>query len=313
MPKHRVKLLQCPNCNTSLPAAENYCPNCGQENHDIIRPIGHLWNELLGNVFNIDSRFLHTVKALFLNPGKLTKEYNAGKRRYYLPPVRIYLIASVLFFLSQSISMKLSDQQLNQIRSTFSDNPTDSIDLQLFNKVLKVSNLELLELSNYSDDQLDSFLINKDLEPNFFHRKIVGQGSKLANGNMNNLSEKFQQYLSFAMFLFMPIMGLLLMLFYYRQKRFYVEHLIFSLHFHAVAFFIMSGLGLIAFLPSTLMPMVSNLLLLLVIFYLLLYLKNVYQASWKTTIFKFLGLVLTYGILVSIGVTGIALLALIIF
>jgi len=42
---------------------------------------------------------LRTAKTLFLQPGQLTAEYLAGKRRTYTPPLRLYLFISVSFFL----------------------------------------------------------------------------------------------------------------------------------------------------------------------------------------------------------------------
>jgi hypothetical protein len=34
-----------------------------------------------------------------IKPGLLTREYFAGRRNAYLPPIRLYLIISVVFFL----------------------------------------------------------------------------------------------------------------------------------------------------------------------------------------------------------------------
>jgi hypothetical protein len=313
MPKHRVKLLQCPNCQTPLPNAENFCPTCGQENHEIIRPASHLWTELMGNIFNVDSRFFHTIKALFFSPGKLTREYNAGKRKYYLPPIRIYLLASVLFFLAQSVAMKLSNEQLIEIKKEFTDNPSDSTNINLFNKKIRMTKLEMLELSQYKREALDSFLITHDVEPTFFNRVIVRQGSKAVNGQINGLSETFQQFLSFGMFLFMPIFGLLLMLFYRKQKRFYVEHLIFSIHLHSIGFFIFTLNTLLGFLPLSIIHYFTNIFGIILFAYFLFSLKYIYQESWAKTIFKLLGLSIIYGIISSIGLTVIALLALFVF
>lgn len=313
MPKYRVKLSECPNCNTLLDNSENFCPNCGQENHEIIRPASHLFQELLGNLFNIDSRFFHTIKALFLSPGKLTKEYNAGRRMYYLPPIRIYLIASVLFFLSQSFSMTMSDERIQSIKKEISEKQKDSIGINLINDSFKVTNAELVAFANSSDEELNAVLLDRKIKPSFLNRLFMRQGSKAINGNINSLSETFQKYLSFAMFLFMPMMGLLLMFFYRKQKKFYVEHLIFSIHFHAVAFFILGGLSMLSFLPKSIIPFLGMMIQLSVAIYFILYLKNVYQQSWGKTVLKWLGLSITYGIFVGIGVIGIMILALVVF
>src|SRR4029453_9696672 len=41
-----------------------------------------------------------TLRLLFTRPGQLTAEMLAGRRARYIPPVRLYLVASVVFFLA---------------------------------------------------------------------------------------------------------------------------------------------------------------------------------------------------------------------
>ena len=46
-----------------------------------------------------DSRLWRTLGALLFRPGFLTAEFLGGRRARYLPPVRLYLVLSVAFFL----------------------------------------------------------------------------------------------------------------------------------------------------------------------------------------------------------------------
>ncbi len=57
------------------------------------RFFGSLWDELS----SLDSRSWRTLKALMI-PGELTRAAFAGQRQRYLPPLRLYLIASAVFF-----------------------------------------------------------------------------------------------------------------------------------------------------------------------------------------------------------------------
>jgi hypothetical protein len=41
---------------------------------------------------------------LWFKPGKLTQEFVAGRRASYLPPFRLYLVLSIIFFLAASLS-----------------------------------------------------------------------------------------------------------------------------------------------------------------------------------------------------------------
>ena len=100
MPKKRRKQANCLNCGYVFEehTANNYCPDCGQENTDKNVSFGQLFGDFIGNYFSLDSKLLHTVPRLLFYPGFLTNAYNAGQRISYLTPIRIYLFMSVLYF-----------------------------------------------------------------------------------------------------------------------------------------------------------------------------------------------------------------------
>ena len=312
MPKKRVKLPECLNCETALQEAENFCPTCGQENHQINRPLTQLWKELLEGILNIDSRFFHTVKSLFTKPGKLTKDFNEGKRRYHLPPIRIYLFASLMFFLFQSIEKEFSIDTDQAIKESFVKNPADSTKLNLGFNAIQLTNQEVIDLAYMEPEQLDSFLIRQEMVPNFFNRKIVQQGSRVINGNTRALFDQFYHFISLAMFFLMPLFGWLLFLFYKKQKKFFIEHLIFSVHYHSTAFLLLTLVSLATFLPKG-FPNISPLFEFGVFIYLLISLKNVYQEPWGKTVLKFLGLLFIYGFCCLIALAIIAVLAVLFF
>ncbi len=88
---------QCRNCHT--PFDGTFCPNCGQKDIDLERPIRQLIGELIKETLEIDGRAYRTIRALLFQPGVLTSEYLAGRRRSYTPPLRLYLVISVSFFI----------------------------------------------------------------------------------------------------------------------------------------------------------------------------------------------------------------------
>ena len=79
--------------------ASAYCPDCGQKDMDFARPLTDLMRELLKETFEVDGRAFRTVRTLFLQPGTLTTEFLAGRRRAYTPPLRLYIFISVAFFI----------------------------------------------------------------------------------------------------------------------------------------------------------------------------------------------------------------------
>jgi hypothetical protein len=92
----------CLDCGAELHG--RYCAQCGQRAtppHPTMREmVIDAWHEL--TVF--DSRLLATVKLLLRRPGQLTLDYQAGKRSRYVLPLRLYLIASVAYFLMAALA-----------------------------------------------------------------------------------------------------------------------------------------------------------------------------------------------------------------
>jgi len=62
------------------------------------RPIASLVRDLLRETFDIDGRVLRTLTLLYRKPGELTREFLAGRRSRYTPPLRLYLVISIAFF-----------------------------------------------------------------------------------------------------------------------------------------------------------------------------------------------------------------------
>ncbi len=86
----------CLNCGEHV--SGNYCPNCGQKFQPTKLPLRIYLEDTVETLFNIDNRVFKTLKDLFIKPGKITKDYIAGHRATYLPPLRIYVSISVLYF-----------------------------------------------------------------------------------------------------------------------------------------------------------------------------------------------------------------------
>lgn len=92
----------CPNCGT--PVSDLFCGHCGQSTRDFRVSVGSLFRDFFREAFDLDSVLLRSIKPLCIKPGFLTLEFIEGKRRSYLPPVRMYITISVIFFLSLSLT-----------------------------------------------------------------------------------------------------------------------------------------------------------------------------------------------------------------
>src|SRR6185436_11342909 len=92
----------CANCGTALQGP--YCSNCGQKASDYHKPIWWIVGEFMDAVFSFDSRTFRTIWLLFGEPGEFTRRYNSGQRASLLPPFRLFVIATFLFFLTLQLT-----------------------------------------------------------------------------------------------------------------------------------------------------------------------------------------------------------------
>jgi hypothetical protein len=89
---------QCENCHQ--PLAGPFCAQCGQQAESTLKYFWVVILHLLDDIFSFDSRAARTILPLLTRPGFLTNEYIAGKRVHYVPPLRLYLFVSIVFFIT---------------------------------------------------------------------------------------------------------------------------------------------------------------------------------------------------------------------
>lgn len=108
-------LAQCDNCHQSVEGA--FCSNCGQSLDSTLKYFWVVILHLLDDIFSFDSRASRTLWPLMFRPGFLTKEYFAGRRVHYVPPLRLYLFISIVFFLTLKLTVSGEDQQTIEINN----------------------------------------------------------------------------------------------------------------------------------------------------------------------------------------------------
>src|SRR5213082_4019629 len=97
-------LPYCENCGA--PMAGPFCAQCGQAAVDYRRSFRHVIADVLDSFLNWDSKFFTTIALLIIKPWRLTNEFLAGKRVRYVNPLRLYLLASILFFFAVNYGAK---------------------------------------------------------------------------------------------------------------------------------------------------------------------------------------------------------------
>lgn len=93
-----AEMKDCENCHQPLNGP--FCANCGQEADSKLQYFWVVIMHLLDDIFSFDSRASRTVWPLITRPAFLTNEYFAGRRVRYVPPLRLYLFISIVFFIT---------------------------------------------------------------------------------------------------------------------------------------------------------------------------------------------------------------------
>ena len=125
--------LVCANCDA--PLAGEYCSRCGQRHEPHVHHLSHFAGEAFESITHADSRLWRTLGYLLVKPGRLTKEFFSGRRARQLPPFRLYLVLSLLFFViagtSKSIDVETDDKPATPESVAALKSAADSLESQL--------------------------------------------------------------------------------------------------------------------------------------------------------------------------------------
>ena len=93
----------CPSCSREVDTP--YCPGCGERPlNDRELTLRGLLDQLVQAFTSIDGRLIRSFRYLVTRPGFLTVAFLQGRRKPYLGPIQLFLLANVLFFAAESIT-----------------------------------------------------------------------------------------------------------------------------------------------------------------------------------------------------------------
>ncbi len=268
MPKNPNETIICPNCGAE--ARGNFCYQCGQETHLHKETTWGLIMHFLGHYFHYDSKFWQTLKALVFSPGKLTLAYWNKQRARYIPPVSLYIFISAVYFLFSVIAFSKTEKKLLAAIN-------DSKGKSATKKTYKINN-NLSFTSSIKDTGLSNPLSrNSKVLKNF--DKISKDPDKIfeiLEPMMHNMPKIF--------FFMIPFMAMMLKLLFFRHKELYfVDHVIFSLHFHSFYFLGQLLITLFEFLPLSYITVIASFVSFIIYItnavYYISAMKNVYKVS----------------------------------
>ncbi len=282
-------IVNCQNCNASLAGA--YCSDCGQKAVDVNRPLRELVHEGLESLTAFDSRVLRTFWPLIRRPGFLTIEYLEGRRARYVPPFKLYLFVSFVLFLT------LGFAKVDLIRHADDGESSNGVVLTLNDAIEskqeeppkegKLGNQKEGTPTDPASTEVELSNASEATEESGGEESFLGIDLEDALENETQLEANFVSRLAQIVFLLVPAFAALLHLVYWRSGRLYIQHLIFSLHVHTLAFLVAWLKTMLGFGPEILGKL-GEWLLPAVLVYVYLAMKRVYGQGWLKTLLKML-------------------------
>lgn len=306
--------LHCPNCGAVAERA--YCPECGQAQREYHRSLGALAAEALDAFAGWDGKLPATIRLLLARPGALTAEFLAGRRARYVPPLRLYLTASVALLLALQTPSRSSEgivrvwhgpRQTGYTQSPparLSPLPAQPGEWTFFHMRWIGGGFGMSAANVEQPTPGDNWLnarVQRGLRTRFLELRALPAAQATAA-----LRRSFFASIGTTLFLLVPVLALVCMLLWRRARLFYAEHLVFALHTQAQL------LIATAVLHFTL-GWASAVPVAWAVGYLALATRRVYGTGRErraTTVGKTALLVVVYGVVAAAGMVGTLFVAL---
>jgi Protein of unknown function (DUF3667) len=346
-----ARLTHCEDCGTELHG--HYCSKCGQVAVDYRRSFRHVIADVAESFLNWDSKFVTTIGLLLIRPGWLTNQFVSGRRTRYLHPLRLYLLVSIVFFLcarliptntEPSDKAALTPEARARVEEAMKKAPNlpDHVRAEV-NKAL-----EEAETSPPTDPgAAKSSGTPTAAEPQTGQSPTKTPGKKRGhsrlqfgdeNGphgpfetwmqqraknklggdgtNVQLFVETLRSNISTMMLFCIPLFAFVLKILYIRQRRYYIEHLVYALHIHSFFYFAVVLTAFSALAANRWAPVLETPLIwfssIAIVVQVFLSIRQVYRQGWFVTTFKFFlgGFIYLFVLIAALAATAIATIAL---
>ncbi len=316
MARKQLKDHACANCGFEFSAESahtNFCPHCGQENHNPRFPLVHYGYELLESFLHFDTKFLYSFKVLLTRPGQMTADYINNIRGRYTPPFRLFIFISIFALLIMGLFEKKvassgyfgtdskeaieKDLTIGEMFDRSADTAKDQILVPPFSWVMPnpdVTNAQLRELKKMPKDSVGVWLSRYGYSNDPLTR-FYALNKKLRISRQMTFHEVSLMISGIFKWLFLimiPVNAFILFLFFYRRSLLYYDTMLYSIHFACffLIFYSFVILQLLTFRQAsdTVAMILGVTDLLILTTYLLLSLKKVFARSWIETILRML-------------------------
>lgn len=287
---------RCLNCGAAVTGA--HCAQCGQAADVHVLSLREVAGDVTHSLLHLDSRVWRTLRLLVGRPGQLTREFIAGRHQLYIPPFRLYLAISILFFALGALLPGNDTVRTNPDGSTTYAPVSVRLPGELGKEGVDVEALEAsVERGGCDFTILDS--------PRFDGlEQSLGRACRQMRADGG---ERFWEHFASAapklMFLFLPLAAAVALLFYWRPRRLYAEHLVLFLHNHAFAFLLIGATQLLGAIGALDIPLAgvvglaSFLLYLYLLWYVYRSMRVVYGEGRFRTLLKYFAIGTIYLVL----------------
>lgn len=221
----------CANCGAAWgDAVPAFCPHCGQES--TLRPpsLGGFLQQFGGAYLSTEGALWRSLRLLLVQPGELTRQYLAGRRKHYVLPLRLYLTISLVVLLAVRLMAQVGTDAA--VRPTIELSPSDP--------------QALLELGSVRVGLQNGRFLCENLPRRVcarLERRVAAKPDTLAQ-EAADMRDRLVAAIGPAMFVMLPAFALWLKLAYLGHGVRYAEHLVFALHLHAF-WFVLLGVTLL--------------------------------------------------------------------
>lgn len=286
----------CLNCGASLTGS--YCAACGQRDIPPYPSVRELVVDAAAEFSGWDGRLATTLRDLVRHPGRLTHEFLEGRRVRYISPIRLYLVASLVYFLLEASA---PDVRLESGKTLFMGlrvGTTATNGTQAVSRPERVGIAARQSLENQQvltaaerDSALKDIARAPAVMRPFLRRAVEDPG-----GFKRRLLETMPRML----FVLLPVFAGIVALFYRGRK--YPEHLYFAIHLHAFIFLALAVAALAKFTQIPVLAIAASLIVVIWIpVYATLAFRRVYGGSLSRTLMKELAIGAIYCVAAAIG------------
>src|SRR6266566_8546240 len=317
-------LTRCENCGA--PLTGHYCAQCGQAAVDYRRSFRHVIADVLESFLNWDSKFFTTIALLIVKPWRLTNEFLSGKRVRYVNPLRLYLLASILFFFAVNYGargLRLEPGKLNPKDRAELEADLKKTDLPpaareeleaLLREPQAQASPGLISPSSPtvaspspapgSDKQRQEYgkiderpfvVFDQGKSSTPFERWIESRAKEKMGEHgtkMGLFIATLFSNLPYMMLCCIPLFAFVLKILYIRRHIFCIDHLIYALHIHTFAYtgimlIVLATIGLIRIALGPIAGWTIAFLWIGFVVQIFLSIRYVYRQGWFISIFKF--------------------------